>query len=171
MSPQEEQAALFEQAALPHLGAAFNLARWLMKNDADADDVIQDAYVRALKSFGQFRGNSSKTWLLAIVRNCCFTALHKGKPAHFTDQTAEPADQGPDPEAELIRTADARRLNAALEALVPEFREVFVLRELEGLSYKEIASVSSLPIGTVMSRLSRARRDLRRLLGQPEVKL
>jgi RNA polymerase sigma-70 factor (ECF subfamily) len=161
----------FEAAALPHLDSAYNLARWITRNPDDAQDVVQDSYLRAFRFFDGFRGDAVKPWLLAIVRHTAFSWLRRNRPAElsaFTDEQAvwdrvDPA-LGPtaplDPEATLLRRDDRRRLDALIEGLPPQFREVVVLRELEELSYKEIAEVSAIPIGTVMSRLARARRML-----------
>jgi RNA polymerase sigma-70 factor (ECF subfamily) len=158
----------FEEAILPHLNAAYNLARWLMRSDADADDAVQDACLRALRFFGGFRGNDGRVWLLAIVRNTCYSKLKGDR----TQQLETPFDEeahghgleGPDPEGALLKSLDAAVLQRAVEALPEEFREVVVMRELEGLSYKEIADVTEVPIGTVMSRLARARARLQRSL-------
>jgi RNA polymerase sigma factor (sigma-70 family) len=158
----------FEQTVLPHLDAAYNLARWLTQNDHDADDVVQEAYLRALQFFDSFRGGEGRAWLLTIVRNTCYTWLRKNS----TQKTTEPFDEelhtaGQDsrnPETAAIESADRRMLQTALEELPVEFREVLILRELEGLSYQEIAAVVGIPTGTVMSRLARARQRLGRQL-------
>jgi len=157
----------FERAVLPHLNAAYNLARWLTRNDADAEDVVQEACLRAFKYFGGFAGDSGKSWLLSIVRHTCFTWLGRNRPAELAplddaglDELADP-DPAATPEGSL-QAADERTLLEELLAKLPaEFREVVVLRELEELSYREIAEVTALPIGTVMSRLARARQRLR----------
>jgi len=152
--------ARFEQTVLPHLDAAYNLARWLTRNDHDADDVLQEAMLRAYRHFGGLRGEA-RPWLLAVVRNACWSWLQANRPADV-----EPLDDGiaddslPGPEAALARTLDRRMLNEAIAALPVQFREVLVLRELEDLSYRDIARVAGIPIGTVMSRLARARRLL-----------
>jgi RNA polymerase sigma-70 factor (ECF subfamily) len=153
----------FEQIVLLHLDAAYNLARWLTRNDHDAQDVVQDAVLRAFRFFASLRGEA-KPWLLAIVRNCCFTWLQANRPADtvaFNDALAEllPSDDD-GPEVQALRNCDRRMLNAAIATLPVPFREVLVLRELEDLSYKDIARIADVPIGTVMSRLSRARRLL-----------
>lgn len=160
----DERAQLksFEQTVLPHLDAAYNLARWLAGNDTDAQDVAQEACLRAFKFFGSFRGDNSRAWLLTIVRNTFYTWLHKNHPQSVIsigdDELAEIEDQsiaaGP------LHGADTEALRIALEELPLEFREALVLRELEGLSYKEIAGIAEVPVGTVMSRLARARRQL-----------
>jgi len=153
----------FEQVVLPHLDAAYNLARWLTRNDHDAQDVAQEAVLRAYRFFDGLRGEA-KPWLLTIVRNSCFTWLQANRPAGtvgFDDGIAEllPADDD-GPEVQAARNCDRRMLNAAIAALPVQFREVLILRELEDLSYKDIARIADVPIGTVMSRLARARRLL-----------
>ena len=157
----------FEQAVLPHLDAAYNLARWLTRNDRDAEDVVQEACLRALQFFDGFRGGESRGWLLSIVRNTCYTWLRKNRaPAAepFDEELHSAAYESESPESAALQNADRRMLQAALEELPVEFREVLVLRELEGLSYAEIAEISGIPAGTVMSRLSRARGRLGQLL-------
>jgi RNA polymerase sigma-70 factor (ECF subfamily) len=153
----------FERAVLPHLDASYNLARWITRNDHDAQDVVQEAVLRAYRFFDGLRGEA-KPWLLAIVRNSCLSWLQVNRPADlagFDDRYVEtqPSDED-GPEAQAIRAFDRRMLNEAIAALPAQFREVLVLRELEDLSYREIARVADVPIGTVMSRLSRARRLL-----------
>lgn len=158
----------------PHLRAAYGLARWLLGNDHDAEDAAQDAYIRAFRHFDTWNGANARAWLLTIVRRCCYTSLTKKRPGEVgvfdEEQHAEEADGAPlhaqldDPERAALRADDARLLNGAVAALPVEYREVFVLRELEGLSYKEIADVAGMPIGTVMSRLSRARTQLQTAL-------
>jgi RNA polymerase sigma factor (sigma-70 family) len=158
----------FEQAVLPHLDSAYNLARWLMRNDHDAEDLVQEACLRALKSFEGFRGGDLRAWLLAIVRNSCYTWLEQNRRQEFTtvfDEEIHTAEEhSHSPEALLLESADARRVRDALDDLPPEFREAIVLRELEGMSYKEIAGLCGIPVGTVMSRLARARQRLERYL-------
>ena len=162
------QLARFEQTILPHMDAAYNLARWLTRRDQDAEDVVQEAYLRAFQFFGSFRGGDGRTWLLAIVRNTCYTWLHKNRAPEQTVSFNEaqhglaPAERGP--EARLLRTEDAEMLHDALRELSVDFREVLVLRELEELSYKEISHVIGIPVGTVMSRLARGRERLQQLL-------
>jgi len=149
---------------LPHLDAAYNLARWLLGKPEDAQDVAQEACVRALTFFDSFHGEDGRAWLLAIVRNTCYDWLRKrrrdtlmqGEPEDL-DAAADPA---PDPEVAQLRTADRELVRQGLEALPAEYREVMVLRELEGMSYKQIAQVTGVPIGTVMSRLARGRKRL-----------
>ncbi|MBI3449796.1 MAG: sigma-70 family RNA polymerase sigma factor [Acidobacteria bacterium] len=158
----------FERTLLPHMSAAYNLARWLTRSDQDAEDVVQEAYVRAVRFFGGFRGGNSKAWFLTIVRNTGYSWLERSRGEELTTafdaNLHDVEDAGPGPELELLRRATRQELFAALESLPVEFREALVLRELEGLSYKEIADVSGLPIGTVMSRLARARQRLRQIL-------
>jgi RNA polymerase sigma-70 factor (ECF subfamily) len=162
------QLARFEQAVLPHLDAAYNLARWLTRNDHDAQDVVQESYLRALKFFGGFRGGNGRAWLLTIVRHTCYAWLQQNRryePLSDFDEELQDLESGAlDPEALLLRTAGNQALRQALEELPVEFREVVILRELEGLSYKEIADISDLPLGTVMSRLARARQRLQQAL-------
>ena len=160
--PEENKLARFEQAVLPHLDAAYNLARWLTRNDADAEDVVQEAALRAFKFFGGFRGGDGRAWLLTIVRNACYTWLRQNRAHELEAPFDEEAHgvEGDNPETILLEGADRQMLKEALEELPLEFREAIVLRELEGLSYKEIAAVADVPLGTVMSRLARARKRL-----------
>lgn len=158
----------FELLLMPHLNAGYNLARWLTRSEHDAEDLVQEAYVRALRSFDGYRGGDPRAWLLSIVRNTCYTWLRQ-RHAHLDDTAAaDSADVADDPaagpEAQVIRHSDGALLRRALEDLPVEFREALVLRELEGLSYKEIADVAGVPLGTVMSRLSRARTQLQHAL-------
>jgi RNA polymerase sigma-70 factor (ECF subfamily) len=167
-----EERARFEQIVLPHLDAAFNLARWILRSRPDAEDVAQEALLRSYRFFGGFHGGDARAWLLQIVRNTCYTWLGKNRPVELMtefDETQHSMDMRPmetrsraggSPEAQAIASEDRERLSQALEQLPPRFREVLVLRELEGCSYKEIAAITSTPIGTVMSALSRARRQL-----------
>jgi len=161
---ESNELARFEAAVLPHLDAAYTLARYLTRNDHDAEDVVQDACVRALKYFNTFRGEqgtSARAWLLTIVRNTAYS-WHKG---HRTDALTTEFDETEHSHAVADADPDAKEtLGRALERLAPEFREVIVLRELQGLSYKEISDVAGVPVGTVMSRLSRARTHLQRAL-------
>jgi RNA polymerase sigma-70 factor (ECF subfamily) len=155
----------FEAAVLPHLDAAYNLARWLMRNPADAEDVVQEAFVRALKYFPRFRGDNPRAWLLQIVRNTAYSSmkLNRGAALVASDDDArlpELADPGDDPEVRLMKDQDRATLFRLLAGLPVELREALVLRELEELSYKQIADITEAPIGTVMSRLWRARRLL-----------
>ena len=159
----------FEEAVLPHLDAAFNYARWLTRSDADAEDVVQDAYVRALRFFSSLRNDDARSWLLTIVRNTWYGRFPRANGATQTtaydDMTHEQRDEGPDPEALVIQQQAIEKVRRAVQELPADFREVIVLRELEGLSYKEIAAVARIPIGTVMSRLARARERLLTILG------
>jgi RNA polymerase sigma factor (sigma-70 family) len=158
----------FEEAALPHLGAAYNLARWLTRDATDAEDVVQEAYLRAFKHFGSFRGGDSRPWLLAIVRNTCYTWMQHNRSRELMipldDELHQIESKDLNAEALLLQTADTLMVRQALEELPAEFREVIVLREFEGLSYKQIADVTEIPVGTVMSRLARARKRLRKTL-------
>jgi len=153
---------------MPHLDAAYNLARWLAGNEHDAADIVQEACVRAFRFAGGFRGGSSRAWVLTIVRHTACSWLKKNRPQAMVsiddDEFAEIEDQSS--AANPIHGADKNVLRAALEALPLEFREALVLRELEGLSYKEIAEVADVPVGTVMSRLARARRQMQNHLAQ-----
>jgi RNA polymerase sigma-70 factor (ECF subfamily) len=166
--PERTKLGQFEDALLPHLDAAYNLARWLTGNDHDAEDVVQDAYVRALKFFDGYRGAGGRAWLLAIVRHTCYTWLHRNRGheplAVFDEEAHGVTDEAANPAALLLRKEDRELLRGAIEALPVEFREMVVLRDLEGLSYKEIAGVAEVPLGTVMSRLGRARERLREIL-------
>ena len=159
----------FEMLVLPHLDAAFNLARWLLRSGADAEDAAQEAMLRAYRFFHGFHGGDVRAWLLQIVRTTCYTWLEKNRRVKDMTQFDEElhGPPGPTPEALAIAGDDRERLNQALESLPPRYREVIVLRELEGCSYKEIASITSIPIGTVMSTLSRARRQLQQALAEP----
>ena len=163
----------FEEVVLPHLDAAFNYARWLTKNDADAEDVVQDAYVRALRFFSSLRGEDARAWLFTIVRNTWYGRFPRraGSPVMtVADEAADDqADASLDPEAQLIQQQTVEQVRRALETLPTDFREVLVLRELEGLSYKEIAAVVGVPLGTVMSRLARARERLADVLAPSEM--
>ncbi len=152
----------FEQLVLPHVDAAFNLARWLLRGRTDAEDVAQEALLRAYRFFRGFHGGDARAWLLQIVRNTCYTWLEKNRPMELSMEFDEELhlQTCATPETLAIAGDDRKRLTLALEKLPPRFREVLVLRELEGCSYKEIAAITSIPIGTVMSSLSRARRQL-----------
>ncbi|KAB0639693.1 RNA polymerase subunit sigma [Burkholderia stagnalis] len=162
----------FEALMLPHMHAAYNVARWLARNDQDAQDIVQDAYVRAFRFIGRFDGDDARAWLLRIVRNvfCTWYRQNRRRAAGSLslddeDAVPEPSDEGQSsPEALMMRDQDRRQVVAALDSLSVEHREVIVLREIEGLSYKEIASIVGVPIGTVMSRLGRGRRQLAAIL-------
>jgi RNA polymerase sigma-70 factor (ECF subfamily) len=159
------QASEFERRVLPHLDAAYNLARWLVREPAAAEDVVQEALLRALRFYPGLRGEP-KPWLLQIVRNVAYagSATRRRAAEVPLDDRLDPPDPGVGPELALARAQDAERLDRALAALPTELRECLVLRELEEMSYKEIALVTSVPIGTVMSRLWRARRELLRIM-------
>jgi RNA polymerase sigma factor (sigma-70 family) len=158
----------FEQTVMPHLDAAYNLARWLTRNDHDAEDLVQEAYLRAYKFFDRFHGEDGRPWLLAVVRNTCYTWLkqHRGQEAAapFDEEIHSGNSLALDPQEQFQRKATRQLLYEALEELPPEFREVVILRELEGYSYKEIAAIVGIPLGTVMSRLTRARDRLQQCL-------
>lgn len=159
--------ALFEENIVPHLNAAYNLARWLTRNVHDAEDLVQEAYLRAFRSFETFQGKDGRAWLLAVVRNTCFTWLRKkgDQPtAEFDEQMHSTADESPNAETVLLNEAALGSLQDCLDALPLEFREVIILRELEELSYKEISDIARVPVGTVMSRLARARKRLQQCL-------
>ena len=163
-----EDRTRFEQLVLPHLDAAFNLAAWILSSRTDAEDVTQDAMLRAFRFFQGFYGGDVRAWLLQIVRNTCYTWLEKNRRMKMTDQFDEQLhiESSATPESIAIAGDARERLTRALETLPPRFREVIVLRELEGCSYKEIAAITSIPIGTVMSSLSRARRQLHSALAK-----
>jgi RNA polymerase sigma factor (sigma-70 family) len=165
---QEEEAASFETLMLPHLDAAYNLARWLLRNEDDARDVVQEAYLRAFKSFGGFHGSNGRPWLLTIVRNTAYNLIKKNQTAGLTtsfDEEQHVLDrESISPATALEHDEESKLIRQAMERLPDEFREVLVLRHLEGLSYKEIADVAHLAPGTVMSRLARARSKLREYL-------
>jgi RNA polymerase sigma factor (sigma-70 family) len=164
---------LFEQLILPHLNAAYNLARWLTRNEPDAQDVVQEAYLRAFRFFGGYQGGDAKSWLLTVVRNTFYTWRHREKRMEtipFDEITHSPhlsaAGETPNAEQQLVHEARADALRACIEALPLEYREVLVMRELEEMPYRQIAEVVALPIGTVMSRLSRARKRLEECAGK-----
>ncbi len=165
---QEQELASFEALMLPHLDAAQNLAKWLLRNEQDAQDVVQEAYLRALKSFGGFHGSNGRAWLLTIVRNTSYTLMKKNRAVDLTttfDEERHATDyETANPAALLEQTEDAELVREAMDHLPAEFREILVLRHLEGLSYKEIADIAQIPPGTVMSRLARARGKLKEYL-------
>jgi RNA polymerase sigma-70 factor (ECF subfamily) len=168
LSPRELDR--FNECVLPYLDAAHNLARYLLRDAHDAEDAVQDAFLRAIRHFDGFHGVDGRAWLLSIVRNTCFTRL-RGRPSSGEnvefDEEIHTVEGAPGPEVDLERRAAAESVREGLDRLTVEFREVLVLRELEGLSYKEIAQVSGVPIGTVMSRLARGRKQLLLALGSP----
>ena len=159
----------FEQTVLPHLDAAYNLARFLTRNDQDAQDVTQEACLRAFRFFDGYQGGNMQAWLLTIVRHTCYAWLHQNRRADSTGEFNEEIHSSEvsgsaDPEIQVLASVDKETLNRALEDLPDVFREALVLREMEGMSYKEIADVTSASLGTVMSRLARARTRLRQSL-------
>jgi RNA polymerase sigma-70 factor, ECF subfamily len=168
--------ARFRSVVVPHINDAYRLAHWLTGNRADAEDVVQDASLRAFRAIREFAGGSDRAWVLSIVRNTAYSWLRKNRPAAVVAVEdleaveaahAKPSDPGTDtPEAELIAKTDAEHLRAAIAALPTPFRETLVLRDIEGLDYREIAETTEVPIGTVMSRLARARRRLIATLGE-----
>ncbi|CAN5354056.1 RNA polymerase sigma factor [soil metagenome] len=165
----DARAHRFERLATPHLDAAFNLARWLTQNDHDAQDVVQEAMLRAMRYLDGFRGDNARAWLLQIVRHTCFSWLKDNRPAERlwpdddeSAQAAAPADD--EPPAVAMRKSDRASINRAIAMLPIVYREVFVLRELEDLSYGDIARIADIPVGTVMSRLARGRGLLRAAL-------
>ena len=166
-SPKEELMS-FEAAMLPHLDAAHNLARWLLRNEQDAQDVVQEAYLRAFISFSGFHGSNGRAWLLTIVRNTSYTLLKKNRVVDFTTPFDEEihvtAHESASPATILEHSEDADLITEAMDELPTEFREIVVLRHQEGLSYKEIADIAQIPPGTVMSRLARARAKLKEYL-------
>jgi RNA polymerase sigma factor (sigma-70 family) len=159
---------VFEETVLPHLDAAFNYARWLTRNDMEAEDVVQDACVRAMRFFSSLRDDDARAWLFTIVRNTWYSRVsrraHVPAGAPLNGGQDQWPDNALDPEERLLQQHTVAVVRAALEQLPVDFREVIVLREIEGLSYKEIAAVVGVPIGTVMSRLARARERLQTIL-------
>jgi RNA polymerase sigma-70 factor (ECF subfamily) len=158
----------FEQAVLPHLDAAYNLARWLMRNEQDAQDVAQEACLRAFRFFPGFRGGDARAWLMKIVRNTCYSWLHANRPlqeaAEFDENLFSTDSCALNPEEAVLQNDSNTLVRKAMEKLPITYREVLILRELEGMSYKEIADITGMPAGTVMSSLSRARGRLRQIL-------
>jgi RNA polymerase sigma-70 factor (ECF subfamily) len=163
-----EKIARFEALALPHLDAAYNLARWMTRNTSDAEDVAQEAMLRAFRFFDGFRGEDARVWLLTIVRNTYLTWIRRQLPqqnsAEFDERLHTDIETALTPESEFLRQATSEQVRRAIEQLPAEFREVILMRELEQMSYKEIAAVTQTPLGTVMSRLSRGRSVLRQLI-------
>jgi len=164
----KEEIMSFEQAMLPHLDAAHNLARWLLRNEQDAQDVVQEAYLRAFRSFSGFHGTNGRAWLLTIVRNTSYTLLKKNHAVdlttNFDEEIHATGHDSVSPATILEHSEDAQLIKEAMDELPAEFREVLVLRHQEGLSYKEIADIAQIPPGTVMSRLARARAKLKEYL-------
>ena len=167
----QERLCRFEEQISPHLRSAYNLARWLTRNHEDAEDVVQEAFLRAFSGLENLRSADAKAWLLTIVRNTSLTWMKRNRNAAATidleEQLEDPSEPSPDPEEMLLISFDREQVRKALEQLPSEFREAIVLRELEGFSYKEIATTIGVPLGTVMSRLSRGREWLRRALSSP----
>jgi RNA polymerase sigma-70 factor, ECF subfamily len=165
---EANQLSNFEQVLLPHLDAAYNLARWLTRNEQNAEDVVQEAYLRALRFFPGFRGDNARAWLMKIVRNTCYNWLHANRPlqeaTEFDENLFPPDTRAPNPEESMVQDDNGVLVRKALEKLPSNFREVLILREIEGMSYKEIAAITGRPSGTVMSSLSRARVHLRQAL-------
>jgi RNA polymerase sigma-70 factor, ECF subfamily len=170
--PASDDKARFEAIVLPHLDAAFNLARWILRSRADAEDATQEALLRAYRSFADYRSINPRAWLLQIVRNSCFTWLRKHRREQDISELEEDAMPvaKDTPESLAILSFNREQLTRALDELPASFREILVLRELEGCSYREIAEITSRPIGTVMSSLARARQQMREILTQPESK-
>jgi len=160
------ETSTFEQLMLPHLDSAYNLACWLLRNPHDAEDAVQDASIRAIRAFGSFRGSEGRAWFLTIVRNVCYSRLRQGKrdpkEVAFEEELHGTPDDAAEANAQSWREAKADLLRVALEGLPREYREVIVLHDVEGLSYREIATVADIPLGTVMSRLARGRSRLQR---------
>jgi RNA polymerase sigma-70 factor (ECF subfamily) len=165
---QEHELASFEEMMLPHMDAAHNLAKWLLRNEQDAQDVVQEAYLRAFKSFGGFHGSNGRAWLLTIVRNTSYTLLKKNKTVDLTttfdEEIHASSYESVSPVTILEHAEDAELIREAMDELPAEFREILALRHQEGLSYKEIADITQIPPGTVMSRLARARGKLKEYL-------
>lgn len=167
----QEKLRGFEEQISPHFKSAYNLAKWLTRSHEDAEDIVQEAFLRAFSAFESFRGENAKPWLLTIVRNTSMTWLRRNRSSAaavaFEEGLADPIERSPDPEEGLLISCDREQVRQALEQLPLEFREAVILREMEGLSYKEISATIGVPIGTVMSRLSRGRDWLRRILSTP----
>jgi RNA polymerase sigma-70 factor (ECF subfamily) len=165
---EKEDLMSFEALMLPHLDAAHNLAKWLLRNEQDAQDVVQEAFLRAFKSFGGFHGSNGRAWLLTIVRNTSYTLLKKNRAVDFTTTFDEEihvaGHESVSPATILEHSEDAELIKEAMDELPAEFREILTLRHQEGLSYKEIADIAQIPPGTVMSRLARARAKLKEYL-------
>ena len=164
----EEKVTRFEAVVLPHLNAAYNLARWMTHNSDDAEDVAQEAVLRAFRFFDTFRGEDGRVWLLTIVRNTYLSWVRRQVPrqnvAEFDERLHSDIETALTPESEALRQATTAQVRRAIEALPAEYREVIIMREIEQMSYKEIATITQTPLGTVMSRLSRGRSILRQLI-------
>jgi RNA polymerase sigma factor (sigma-70 family) len=169
-NPSDEH---FTAVVMPHLDDAFALARWLTGNSADAEDIVQEACLRALRGLDRYAGGNARAWLLAITRNTAFTWLARNRPKTLVItediEALAPAD-GATPEEALIAKASAAAIELAIAALPPPFKETLVLRDINGFSYRDIAEITGAPVGTVMSRLARARGLLMAALGRPEAK-
>jgi len=165
---QEHELASFEETMLPHMDAAHNLAKWLLRNEEDAQDVVQEAYLRAFKSFGGFHGSNGRAWLLTIVRNTSYTLLKKNRAVDFTttfdEEIHTAGHESVSPSTILEHSDNAELIKEAMDELPVQFREILALRHQEGLSYKEIAEIAQIAPGTVMSRLARARAELKEYL-------
>jgi RNA polymerase sigma factor (sigma-70 family) len=173
----QEKLRRFEDQISPHLKSAYNLAKWLTRSHEDAEDIVQESFLRAFSAFESFRGDdakpqNAKAWLLTIVRNTSMTWLKRNRNARatigFEEALEDPIERSPDPEEGLLISCDREQVRQALEQLPLDFREAVILREMEGLSYKEISATVGVPLGTVMSRLSRGRDWLRRILSTPQ---
>ena len=168
----QEKLCGFEERISPHLKSAYNLAKWLTRSHEDAEDVVQEAFLRAFAAFESFRGEEAKPWLLTVVRNTAMTWLKRNRNTAvsigFEEPLEDPIERSPDPEEILMISSDREQVRRALEQLPLDFREAVVLREMEGLSYKEISTTIGVPLGTVMSRLSRGRDWLKRILANPK---
>src|SRR5215472_4838804 len=168
---QQHELASFEALMLPHMDAAYNLARWLLRNEQDAQDIVQEAYLRAFKSFSGFHGSNGRAWLLTIVRNTSYTLLKKNHAVDLTttfdEEIHTPGHESVSPAAILEHAEDAELIKNAMNELPAEFREILTLRHQESLSYQEMGDILKIPIGTVMSRLARGRAKLREYLTSP----
>ena len=167
---EKEDLISFEAMMLPHLDAAHNLAKWLLRNEQDAQDVVQEAFLRAFRSFNGFHGSNGRAWLLTIVRNTSYTFLKKNRPVDLTtifdEEIHATEHESVSPATILEQSEDAELITEAMDELPAEFREILVQRHQEGLSYKEIADIAQIPSGTVMSRLARARAKLKEYLAR-----
>ena len=170
--PAPSDTQRFDELIEVHLDAAYNLARWLMHDETEAEDMVQEAYMRVASHFAGFRGGDGRAWLLTIVRNSCYDRLRQkgasGLNTDFDEAVHSFGRQTPNPEAELLQAERTELLRKSLDELPATYREVIVLRELEQLSYREIADIAGIPVGTVMSRLSRARQQLQQSLSDPK---